>query len=403
MPLPTGNPVAKGCGTCLVLLALGMGAWAGYTAARWTLAYRWPAVPCLILRSEVRDVGGHEPYRFEVQYRYAWRGRRYDGTTVRQEYRSSWDIAAADRLARTYPKDARRACYVNPRSPSEAILEHESPLTALAAAAAMLLCGACLARTLVVPGRGPEALSFLFVGLVGACGYVGFFGLPLWAGLRSLAWRPTPCVVRSAQVRSHHHSGQVPHTVYWPDVVYEYRVGGVAYRANTYNASDVGTLWYYGPRGVVRRYRPGAWTTCYVDPSDPAGAALTRHLSGTHWFGLWPLAMAALGAGGLLAGAGRRLIRPGSPRLWGTVALGAATCCALQVLLVTGGDLARDWREGVQEWPEVVAAAVAGLVAAGLLAGWVALACKAPWPPRRGQGAAGPKATLGVRDREIDG
>src|SRR5947207_2963238 len=102
---PTRSRGGTYFGLLLGLPALGIAGWAGNTAVRWTLAYRWPAVPCVIQASAVREVSGHEPYRFVVRYRYGWRGNEYTGATYREDYRGSWDIASAGRLARRYPVD----------------------------------------------------------------------------------------------------------------------------------------------------------------------------------------------------------------------------------------------------------------------------------------------------------
>ena len=102
-------------------------------------------------------------------------------------------------------------------------------------------------------------------------------------------------------------------TVYWPDIVYSYELDGVRFRANTYNASDVGSPWYYGARGIVRRHPSGMKTTCYVNPSDPTQAVIVRTPSGTHWFGVWPLAIAVLGSLTIVESVARSPIRFGAP------------------------------------------------------------------------------------------
>jgi hypothetical protein len=94
-----------------------------------------------------------------------------------------------------------------------------------------------------------------------------------------------------------------------------------------------------------------------------------------------------------------RELKVGTPRLWGTLALGAATTSALTTLWITGVDLLGDWREGVSDWPEYLAVTIAGLVSAGLLLTWISLAAnplgRSSWP-----GSAA-KPTV-IWDREID-
>jgi hypothetical protein len=252
-------------------------------------------------------------------------------------------------------------------------------------------------------GRGPrvEALSGPLLVFVGLGGYLGFFGVPLRAGLRSLGWTPTPCLILSGEVRSETHHGMVTFTTYWPDVVYRYRADGADYRANTVNASDAGSPWYYGARRVLRRYLPGSRAVCYVDPAEPSEAVLTRSLSGTQWFGVWPLVMALLGAVGVITNVRGREPRLGTPRLWGTLALWAATTSALTVLWATGADLIGDIHEGVAEPLEYAGVALAGLLSAGLALGWVALSVR----HRSGRDRGGKQGVglLAVWDREFDG
>jgi hypothetical protein len=238
--------------------------------------------------------------------------------------------------------------------------------------------------------------------LVGLTGYVGFFGWPLWGGLRTLGWRATPCEVVSSRVRSEFHGGLVSFTSYWPGVVYRYHVNGVTYRANAVNRTDVGSPWSYGPRRVARRYPPGSRATCFVDPADPSEAVLTRSVSGSQWFGAWPVIMAALGAAGVYQSIAGRGVRVGTPRLWGTLALWAATTCAVDVLWVTGTVLYADCRDGLAEWPEFAAVGVAGTLAALLVIVWVnhALGLRGD---RGGRPACGIRwVSPAVWDREMD-
>jgi hypothetical protein len=139
--------------------------------------------------------------------------------------------------------------------------------------------------------------------------------------------------------------------------------------------------------------------TCYVNPADPSEAVLDRTPSGTQWFGVWPLVM-ALSGGWLIVfavtGRGEKL---GTPRLWGTLALGIGTTSALTILWITGADLLRDFGEGVAEWPEYLTVAIAGLLSVGLTRAWVLLAVKHPGQSSRHGVATTPPI---VWDRELD-
>jgi hypothetical protein len=395
-----GAASMKALGMFLALLAWGMAGFAAYTAVLWARARSWPAVPCVITASLVDEHRGRKPYHFRVAYRYERSGRWHDGRVYREDYKGSEDVAEADRLARAYPVGARRVCLVNPGAPSEAVLRHDNVWLPVALVAGMGLGGAFLLGVFVAPGYRMEACSGPFLFLMGLACYVVLFGTPLWAGLRSRGWRATSCVIASGEVRSETHHGLLTVTSYWPNVVYRYEVGGVVFRANTWNASDVGSPWYYGARGVVRRYPPGARAACFVNPADPSEAVLDRSLSGSQWFGVWPLVMAGLGAVGVVKTVTGREPRLGTPRLWGTLALWAATTSALTVLWATGSDLVRDVRVGIAEPFEYVAVALTSIVSSGLLLVWIALAVDhRAKPVQAGKRGAG---LLAVWDRQID-
>src|SRR5262249_46343745 len=162
----------------------------------------------------------------------------------------------------------------DPRNPSTAVLAHEAVWPAAVVSLLMFL-GGCVAFRMGFPRgsrmtRRIEAVSGPFLMMLGLFGYIGFFGLPLSRGLKSLAGREPPCIVESAQVRSATRQAiTVSFKVFWPDIIYHYEVDGTSYRANTYSASDLGSTWYYGAKGVVRRNSHGMKTICYVNPSDP--------------------------------------------------------------------------------------------------------------------------------------
>jgi hypothetical protein len=363
-------------------------AWAAYTAVRWSLARSWPAVPCVITRSSAEETPTDSRYVFRATYRYTWAGRPYEGRTYREDYSGSYDIAEADRLARTFPVGSHGVCYVNPGNPSQALLEHDNVWIPVAAVVVMLHGGAAF----VLAGRRGRAAIGSLVALMGLSCYVIGFAPALSRGLRSLGWRATPCLIESGQVRS---ARGLWHTNYWPDVIYRYEVDDAAYRANTINASDVGSPWYYGAKGVVRRHPPGMVMTCYVNPSDPSEAVLDQTLSGTQWFGIWPLVMIVMGVSLVISSVTGREIKVGTPRFWGTLALGAATTSAMTAFWITGADLFRDYRDGVAEWPEYEGVAIACMTSTVFMLAWVLLAAN-----RRGRGAA--TTPLVVWDREMD-
>jgi hypothetical protein len=94
----------------------------------------WVETPCLILRSEVQSKistgtsgkNGHPStttYAVYTCYSYEWKGEkliseRYNFSSYRSSNRNAKDAAV-----RRYPKGKTAVCYVNPNTPSEAVLE----------------------------------------------------------------------------------------------------------------------------------------------------------------------------------------------------------------------------------------------------------------------------------------
>jgi hypothetical protein len=197
---------------------------------------------------------------------------------------------------------------------------------------------------------------------MGLATFLGFFGRPLWQMVAAWHWSPTQAVVLASEIRPKQIHGEVHFTAFWPDVVFRYRVNGRDHRSNNFNFTDFPTPWYYGKRGIARRYPPGSKVTCYVNPSDPFEAVLTRDPAVTLWLGLWPLTMALLGVVGVAGRKGSRRIESLPSRFWQTLALCIAAGFASQILIVTGDDLQRDRQAGLAEWPEFLVVGLMGVV-----------------------------------------
>jgi hypothetical protein len=345
-------------------------------------ARSWPRTTCLILASEVREDGrDEEPYAFHPRYRYEWEGKPYVAERYRTEHWGTADIAEADRLARRFPPGGRRACYVNPADPSEAVLEHTNVGLAVGVLVLFGLLLAGVAQLMIVPAvrgygyktkrltkRQEVAIGILFTA-VGLAAFAWLSALPLSQALRARGWRPTPCTVRSATLRKTEVHGEVHLTLFRPDIVYAYRVNGRDYRANAFNFTDRSTPWYYGKRGVLAAYPPGRRTTCYVDPRDPTSAVLTRDLRLSSLFGALPLVISILGAGSIAQSTRTRRALTVREQRAATSLLLAVLASVLSLVFVTlGADLLRDLRVGTAEIPEVlvVLASAAAAAAADL-------------------------------------
>jgi hypothetical protein len=109
-----------------------------------------------------------------------------------------------------------------------------------------------------------------------AVGVTGVGGWQIWDQHRQIAtYQPVAATVLASRVEVHRGSKS---TTYRPDVEYRYQVAGQMYssRAVLPARASASSRWAHE---VVRRYPPGAGTTAYHDPGNPAAAFLYRHYS----------------------------------------------------------------------------------------------------------------------------
>ena len=280
--------------------------------------YAWPKTDCVILDSRVVEPGvdRESSYAFAVKYRYAWQGREYTSDKLKLRGKSSSNYADIQKLAERYPVDGKAFCYVNPAAPAQAILQRDSlwflamglvPLGFVAFGALMLFGmwrGANETQEQrplsAKPGAnaGPGCL-ILFFSLFLLAGLAATYAMLLRPALRILtarSWREVPCVVLSSRVVGHSDSDG---TTYSVDILYSFAVDGRELKANRYSFMTGSSSGYDGRAAIVARYPPGRHSVCYVNPSDPADAVLTRDATPDIWFGLLPLIFVAVGGGGM--------------------------------------------------------------------------------------------------------
>ena len=88
-------------------------------------ARQWPAVPCIVLSSEVEshNTSDSTTYKVNIRYRYEFNGRPFEND--RYDFMIGWTSgrdgkqAIVDRLS----PGTRTVCYVNPADSTEAVLE----------------------------------------------------------------------------------------------------------------------------------------------------------------------------------------------------------------------------------------------------------------------------------------
>ena len=300
----SGSRVSTGCGGIIAVLFFAvfllMGLFFEGMVARDFLrtlrTYGWSRTDCEIVSSAVRDTDEEGrpagDYGFEVEYRYRFRGGRYTSRQFMLENKSFSDYGEAQRLVRRYAAGAPSVCYVNPRSPDQAILQRSSLWSGLVLLFPLLFVGiggggiwftarAALRRGREAGGASvPSAplsekatagqgrrLAGLFCGVFLAVGLAVFYIMtlrPLFHILAARAWQETPCEVVSSEVRSHSSDDG---TTYRVNILYRYVVDDHEYRANRYQFMGGSTSGYEGKAKIVRRHPPGTKTGLLCQPS----------------------------------------------------------------------------------------------------------------------------------------
>jgi hypothetical protein len=125
-------------------------------------------------------------------------------------------------------------------------------------------------------GRPPRMQNARLVGVVlGAFALVGVVMMAVEAE-RLIRWRPVPAVVQASAVQAVR--GNKGGTSFRPVVTYAYAVHGQRYTSTQVNVLAVSKS-YGWAQSMSTRFVPGAPTTAYVSPDDPANAYLVHEIS----------------------------------------------------------------------------------------------------------------------------
>ncbi len=307
--------------TLFFLAFLGMGLF--FTAmiivefGRGLRQYAWHGTPCTIVVSEVQD---NSPFVFTVRYDYSYHGQSYTGSIYQRQYKASGRYSEAQKLSRKYPVGRALFCYVNPQSPTEAVLQRDSLLLGLFIVIPLVFVaigGAGLYFTrrprreasqsqavtpLARKAKGAAQARYALVGFFGIFAVAGlgmFYALgivPIARTLDAQSWVATPCRVLHAEVRSHASDDGTTYSVY---VLYAYTVNGQSYKSDTYDFVGGSSSGHDGKARIVEQYRSAPNPVCYVNPKDPNQAVLKRGFHAGLLLVLIPLVFMLVGFGGI--------------------------------------------------------------------------------------------------------
>jgi len=282
--------------------------------------YRWQRADAVVVESRIVEQGNDEhPYQLEVAYRYRFDGVEYTGERVTRGDDGHEGYSDVQRDALRYRQGSEVDCYVNPDRPEEAVLVRREPWLAFMILLPLIFVAVGAIGMYAIwsrakpkpetisiserakPGRHaliPVILGAVFA-VVGAVMFVVLGVLPAIRLLRASTWDEVPCRVVSSSVRSHSTDDG---TTYSVDILYEYQFDGFALRSNRYDFANLSSSGHESKQEIVDRYPPGSLTVCYVDPTDPASAVLSRSFRAAYLFGLFPLTFLIVGIPVLLWG-----------------------------------------------------------------------------------------------------
>jgi len=278
----------------------------------------WKPVPCTLVASEVREVGGESPYVAAVSYQYEYGGQRHSGSAYKRGYSASDTYSGAQKIVQRYPVGRTTVCYVNPNNPAEAVLKRNSLLIGLVALFPLIFVAIGAGGVYFIWRKSPPAEAKPIAPIAprtkGRSKYAmaAFFALFAVAGgamlyplgIRPIAkiidaknWLPMPCKVLRAEVRDHDSDDGTTYSAY---ILYQYEFNGQTYKCDRYDFLGGSSSGYEGKARVVERYRTAANPVCYVNPKDPSEAVLKRGFHAKLLLALFPLPFLLVGIGGVV-------------------------------------------------------------------------------------------------------
>ena len=286
------------------------------------VTYGWDATECEIIASEAlvdREAPSDQPpYSFSVAYSYQWMGNTYKSNSLALDRPAYNDWDKIRRLQKRYPANSRVACYVNPKDPSQAILQRRGFWLALAIPLPLIFVliggggiyatwfrsGSASKRIKSISDKAPSpklrwVLPVMFAGflVIGAGVFLGLFARPIWELTHSAQWRPLPCQIEFSRVAENEGDDS---TTYSVEILFSYQVDGEPYRSSRFRFFQISSSGYADKRDTVRQYPRGSETTCYVDPDDPEQAVVDRSFTPAILLGLIPFTFVIVGLGGIL-------------------------------------------------------------------------------------------------------
>jgi hypothetical protein len=264
--------------------------------------YSWQPAQCRIAGSEVRETAENSPWFAYLRYTSP------TGESVRSS-RLFGTYRDALRFTRRWPAGSVATCYLDPRDPAGALLERKGTgfalLLFLPIPLLFVFVGAAGFYSVVFRVQpqprfryraSPIAGRRFMAGLMIAGGLVlsmAFVLGPVRRAIAARSWLAQDCRILRSQVRRY--ATRKGSDAYSPEILYSYQADESERRSDIYSFFEYSSRGWASSRRIAGRYRPGSTVTCYVNPSDPDDATLSRDPSPGWLIGFLPFALLAGG------------------------------------------------------------------------------------------------------------
>jgi hypothetical protein len=135
--------------------------------------------------------------------------------------------------------------------------------------------------------------AVLVAGLLLFAGLAAFFSLG--ETIRARRWVEVPCTVVLSKINRAENG-----RLFW-NVLYDYEFAGASYQGQRFEILPHLTDHWGDIAALVDQYPKGKQIICYVDPSNPANAVLSRRVRPMVWLLVAPALMVLAGLAGLAA------------------------------------------------------------------------------------------------------
>lgn len=335
------SPVlARGCGTLFFLVfavaGLAFTLVVGSTMKSSFQSLFWTKAACTIVQSqrvepnvEAAATKANRP-NFTLEYRYEFGGQTYTSRQYQPDA-NALGYTEIEQMLTAYPPGVSTSCWVNPKTPSEAVLKKAPfwPMLVLAVPLIFVLVGVggiigvwrmkdpskapissrpdTAAGTSVVSIVVGPLFGLIFLGAGAALLY--FLTLRPFLRIQSAkSWPEVPCQIISSEVNSSRSSkGSTTYSVH---IVYSYQANGREFRSDRYDFLGISSSGWKAKNDIVARFPRGATAKCYVNPSDPTEVVLNREPGAWLLLGLLGLIFIAVGLAAIKAVFSRKTSNP---------------------------------------------------------------------------------------------